>query len=109
MTVEVRGVTIEDLKAYKEKNPVKFALKFGEIDFNDLPKGFNIALYKGQVARFRSNREAQGLSNDDVVITPWTFAPKAVEVKEESEVGEAEVVETADVEVKKETKAKKTK
>lgn len=84
MAVVVTAIDLNGLKRYRDVNPVKFAWKYGEVDFNDLPPRFEglISLYKGFVAKERGRREALGLSHEDPIITPWTFFPKAVPVVE---------------------------
>lgn len=80
----VRPVSLADIIKYKAINPVKFTHKYGEIDFNDLPEGFEAKLsqYKLAVAKERARRELVGMSQDLPAITPWSFfeRPKAEKV-----------------------------
>lgn len=87
MAVETHATTVADLKVYKDKNPVKFLHKFGDLDFNNLPPNFEnmIPYYKRMVVSERVQREMRGADQNIPAITPFIFEvwkPKA-EVKPE--------------------------
>lgn len=81
MTITVTALDLAGLKKYSEVNPVKFAHKYGVVDFNNLPEGFEgkMALYKGMVARERARRDEVGASQETPEITPWTMFPAVVQ------------------------------
>lgn len=76
-TPKVNKIGIADLKVYAKKNPVKFVHKYGNIDLDNLPEGFEnmIPYYKLLVARERSARERAGIPQDMPEITPWNILP----------------------------------
>lgn len=45
------NLTIEDLKNYKEQNPVKFEQKFLDLDLDNIPAGFNSMTYRKEVVK----------------------------------------------------------
>ena len=79
---EVRKNNMDDLKGYAKKNPVKFAQKFGDLDFNNLPEGFEnmVPLYKLLVARKRSQAQVTGIPIMEP-ITPWNTLPQLIAQK----------------------------
>jgi hypothetical protein len=114
---EFKPLDIDGLKRYKVANPTKFEHKYGDLDLNSLPIGFNLFRYKALVAKERSTRDAQGLPQDTPRITPDTIFPKpapmapvvvpeplvhsasikvVVEQPEGAVVGEKAVVESAE-------------
>lgn len=79
---------------YRKQNPVKFAQKFGDIDLESVPEGFDFEAYKWQVTQERKRRELSALPQSPVdedgndvegyvPITPELFAPKKKEKKSE--------------------------
>ena len=104
-------LTIEDLKAYRKQNPVKFKHKFGDINLDNVEEGFNVNLYKYQVTQERVRREQQGIPQD-FPITPEDFKVKVVKpkAKEVDEVEETDEEESEDEKVQPdEAKAKNVK
>ena len=79
--VEVRPLTVEDLKRYKANNPVKFKQKYGELNLDAIDDTFPLTVYKMQVVQERARREKYGLSQDVPTINPEFFAPKVVETR----------------------------
>lgn len=73
MATETKPIDIEGLKHYRSVNPVKFMRKFGEVDFDNLPVGFNIHDYKTRVVAERVRRTKMNLPENDPMITPELF------------------------------------
>lgn len=47
--VKMKPLDIEALRRYQEQNPRKFKMKFGDLDLDNLPEGFDIDLHKRNI------------------------------------------------------------
>lgn len=105
-------LTVDGLRKYKIQNPVKFKLKFGDIDLDSVESDFNINLYKYQVTQERVRREKRGASQD-LPITPDMFEIKQTEVEideaDSEDLEDSTEKEEVEVEVEKKVEKKPAK
>lgn len=96
----VKALDLDGLRNYYEfcktnKKLLKFVQKFGHIDFDNIPEGFSIPLYKRFVVDERKRRELRAVAEgkqpheinlDEPKITPAMFFKPVNQVKDEAPV-----------------------
>lgn len=106
--IDIRPLTREGLKLYKEKSPSKFKHKFGDLDLDNIPDDFDFDAHRKRIIA--------GLDKPEVI---KGFTPSEIEgqdfkvetVSKKETVGESEIQkpEVKKVETKNINKAKKNK
>lgn len=68
-------LSIEDLKNYKEQNPIKFEQKFADLDLDNIPAGFNSMTYRKEVIKGTHKKYLKDLTPKVAELEPEEVTP----------------------------------